>query len=130
MEKYKFSNEIVSLKISANRLCWGREKSCKFTLKDDILFLVGERNLHYPKELIFELCVAKSNIALLCTSLCKENLLVKRKDVRNKKEIGYYITDKGEKVLEQKLLEIEKLKPEMCKLEDIYAVNKKLEGIK
>lgn len=109
MDKTRFSESIVELKILTNRISWGADKTL-FSLKYEVLFLVGKKEVHTPKELIYELCLAKSNIASMCNSLCKEGFLVKKRDKVNKKQIEYFITNEGKEFLAKKMNQIEKLK--------------------
>ena len=69
-------------------------KKINLTLKDKFLILLNERPLT-PFNLISMLGIAKSNLTLISNSLLKENLIEKKKDEIDKRNIVYNITDKG-----------------------------------
>lgn len=129
MKKLDFANELIKLKITTNRLSWGKDEKSLFSLKYELLFLVGIKECHTPKELIFELCLAKSNIALLCNALCKDGLIIKKKSTTNKKQIEYFITPQGTKMLEEKLKQIDKFSGGLD-IKTLRDINKKLGEIK
>ena len=53
--------------------------------------------------LIDSLCLAKSNVAILCNQLLKENMIEKTKDEFDNRGIFYSITEKGRKYLDEQL---------------------------
>ena len=52
--------------------------------------------------------MARSNLAIICNSLVKNELITKNKEPLNKKEIYYTITEKGKLELSQKFEKTEK----------------------
>lgn len=103
-----FSDAVIDLKILADRLAEGVGKNAGiFSLKYQILYLVGRENIISPRELIYRLGIAKSNLALACNTLVREGLLEKSQDEGNKKEIFYNITKKGSADLLEKSKPIE-----------------------
>lgn len=98
-----FSDAVIELKILADRLAEGIGKSAGvFSIKYQILHLVGRQNVNSPRELIDRLGIAKSNLALACNNLVDEGSLCKTRDEKNKKEIFYTITKKGMAELAEK----------------------------
>jgi len=129
MKKNSVASELISLKISTNRISWGEMGAKeKFSQKLDILFLIGERELHSPKDIMRELVMAKSNVALICNGLCSSGYIVKRNSGKNKKEIGYYITKVGTQYLNNRLEEIENMLGDIP-VDALKKVNDKLWGV-
>jgi len=129
MKKNNVAKELISLKINANRISWGETGAKgKFSQKLDILFLIGECEMHSPRNIMRELVMAKSNVALICNSLCASGYLVKRNAGTNKKEIGYYITKSGSQYLSSRLEDIEKMLGNIS-ADTLEKVNEKLWGV-
>lgn len=99
MEKNKFcensfAKSIVELKLASDRIA-----ECGvggFTVKYQMLFLIAQSGQTTPSELIYELNMAKSNLALLAKKMIGEGLIEQTKEKGNKKQIYYSITEKGE----------------------------------
>ncbi len=83
-------------------------KKINLTIKDKILIFLYEKPLS-PFELIKMLSVAKTNLALVCQSLIKEDLIKKQKDEIDKRNIVYLITEKGKLKAEELLKEVSKI---------------------
>lgn len=83
-------------------------KKINLTIKDKILIFLYEKPLS-PFELIKMLSVAKTNLALVCQSLIKEDLIKKQKDEIDKRNIFYLITEKGKLKAEELLKEVSKI---------------------
>lgn len=83
-------------------------KKINLTIKDKILIFLYEKPLS-PFELIKMLSVAKTNLALVCQSLIKEDLIKKQKDEIDKRNIFYLITEKGKLKAGELLKEVSKI---------------------
>ena len=105
-----FAKNIIELKLLSNRISEGKGiGSGVFTVKYQILYLIASSGQTSPQELIFELNMAKSNLALIAKKMINEGLIVRTKETTNKKQIYYMITDKGSKELAIKMKAIENL---------------------
>ncbi|MBQ3158250.1 MAG: winged helix-turn-helix transcriptional regulator [Clostridia bacterium] len=105
-----FAKSIIELKLLSNRLSEGKGVgSGVFTVKYQILYLIALNGQTSPQELIFELNMAKSNLALIAKKMINEGLIVRTKETTNKKQIYYMITEKGSKELAVKMNAIENL---------------------
>ena len=108
MLKYSFAKSIVELKLLANRIAEGKGKGAGvFTVKYQMLYIILECGQTSPQEIIKQLNMAKSNLALLAKKMMSEGLIVSTKEVSNKKQIYYMITEKGKKELEIKMKAID-----------------------
>lgn len=90
---------ILKLNSTLNNLIEGFDdflytKKINLTIKDKILILLNEKP-HSPFELIKILSVAKTNLALICQDLIKDGLIRKEKDLIDKRNIIYSLTDVG-----------------------------------
>ena len=83
-------------------------KKINLTIKDKILIFLYEKPLS-PIELIKMLSVAKTNLALVCQSLIKEDLIKKQKDEIDKRNIVYLITEKGKLKAGELLKEVSRI---------------------
>lgn len=102
--KNSFSKSIIELKLMANRIAEGKGIGAGvFTVKYQILYLVSSNEKVSPQELIFELNMAKSNLALITKKMVQEGLLISTKEPDNKKQIYYVITEKGKEALKEKM---------------------------
>ena len=90
---------ILKLNSTLNNLLEGFDdflyaKKINLTIKDKILILLNEKPLS-PFELIKMLSIAKTNLALICQDLIKDGLIKKEKDLIDKRNIIYSLTDTG-----------------------------------
>ena len=74
-----------------------------------MLYLIASNGQTSPQELIYELNMAKSNLALLAKKMISEGLIVRTKEIGNKKQIYYVITEKGLNELSIKMKAIDNL---------------------
>ena len=103
-----FTSKLIELKLLIDRIVEGKGAFAgPFTVKYQVLFLISSKGRVSPSELMANLNMAKSNIALLAKSMIKEGLILKVKEDDNKKQIYYEITEKGEEKLSEKLNSIE-----------------------
>ena len=103
-EKNLFSRNIVELKLISDRIAEGKgEKAGIFSNTYQILYILNRKEMVTPKELIAELNMAKSNLAILAKKMMKDGLIESHKDKSNKREIYYNITENGKEMLQEKL---------------------------
>lgn len=92
------SEEILSLIINLENLLKNSELE-KFDMKLKVLHLISRNEATTPNFLIEKLGMARSNLAIMCNKLIKDDLITKHKEPLNKKEIFYNLTEKGSKFL-------------------------------
>lgn len=103
-----FAKSIIELKLLSDRIAEGKGSGAGvFTVKYQMLYLINENGLTPPQELIHDLNMAKSNLALLAKKMINEGLIIRQKEVGNRKQIYYVITEKGKKELSVKMKAIE-----------------------
>lgn len=108
-ESNLFSKNIIELKLISDRMAEGKDcdSGILFTNMHQILFILNRKDTVTPKEIIAELNIAKSNLAILARKMINEGLIESHKDKSNKREIFYNITDAGRVTLEKRLSEID-----------------------
>ena len=94
------AEEILSLIINLEYLLKNAD-STKFDIKMRVLHLIKNNEKTTPNLIIDKLGMARSNLAIMCNKLSKEGLISKHKDLLNKKEIYYTLTQKGLELLEE-----------------------------
>lgn len=103
-ESNLFSRNIVELKLISDRIAEGKgEGAGIFSNTYQILYILDRKEKVTPKELIAELNIAKSNLAILAKKMIKDGQIESHKDKQNKREIFYNITEMGREMLQQKL---------------------------
>ncbi len=103
-ESNLFSRNIVELKLISDRIAEGKgENAGIFSNTYQILYILDRKEKVTPKELIAELNIAKSNLAILAKKMIKDGQIESHKDKQNKREIFYNITEVGKEMLQQKL---------------------------
>ncbi len=103
-ENNAFAKSIVELKLISDRIAEGKgENAGIFSNAYQILYILTRKDKVTPKELISELNMAKSNLAILAKKMIKDGHIESHKDKYNKREIYYVITDLGLSVLQKKL---------------------------
>ncbi len=99
-----FSKSVVELKLIADRIAEGKgEEAGIFSNMHQILYILDKKETVTPRELIMELNIAKSNLAILAKKMIKDGYIESHKDKINKREIFYNITDLGREILQKKL---------------------------
>lgn len=101
------SEEILDLLIGFEYLLESQSGE-KFDIKHKVLHLVSKREKTNPNYLVEVLCIARSNLAIICNNLIKNGLLEKHREKNSKKEIYYCITEEGLKVITEKFKNSEK----------------------
>ena len=127
----RFAQSIVELKLASDRIAEGKGVGAGvFTVKFQLLYLIAVFGQATPSELIYELNMAKSNLALIAKKMISEGLIIQTKEPGNKKQIYYKITEKGLKELNLKMESIENAyntdKQLLRHLGDVVDVLKKL----
>ena len=103
-ERNLFSKGIVELKLISDRIAEGKGESAGiFSNTYQILYILTRKEKVTPKELIAELNMAKSNLAILAKKMIKDGLMESHKEKSNKREIFYNITEDGKAMLQEKL---------------------------
>lgn len=103
-ESNAFSRGIVELKLISDRIAEGKgENTSIFSNTYQILYILNRKETVTPKELIAELNIAKSNLAILAKKMIKDGLIESHKDKINKREIYYNITAVGKQMLQERL---------------------------
>lgn len=103
-ESNLFSRNIVELKLISDRIAEGKgEKAGIFSNTYQILYILDRKEKVTPKELIAELNMAKSNLAILAKKMINDGQIESHKDKSNKREIFYNITELGREMLQEKL---------------------------
>lgn len=103
-ERNLFSKGIIELKLISDRIAEGKGESAGiFSNSYQILYILTRKDRVTPKELIAELNMAKSNLAILAKKMIKDGLMESHKDKSNKREIFYNITEEGKTMLQEKL---------------------------
>ncbi len=100
-------------------MCEGKDKNKKSTisLKTKILFLIAEGCS--PREIVNELMIAKTNLALITKDMANEGLIEKNKTSLDRREVSYSITEKGQDYLNERLRLIELNLPSPQRDEDL-----------
>ena len=125
-----FAKSIIELKLLSDRISEGiGEGAGVFTVKYQILYLIAANDKISPQELICELNMAKSNLAIMAKKLIAEGLIIRTKELYNKKQIFYSITEKGLKELSVKMEAIENLYGDNSK-EMLKHLSKTVESLK
>ena len=94
------TEEILSLVINFEYLLKSSNID-KFDMKLKVLHLIDKSEKTSPTFLIEKLGMARSNLAIMCNKLIKENLIEKHKESNNKKEIYYTLTIQGKNYLNE-----------------------------
>lgn len=97
---YDVADKIIQLRLNTRRVCMcegEKNKKSTITLKSKVLFLIAQGN--GTKDIISSLGIAKTNLALLTSSLSDEGLIIKKQKSNDKREKLYQLTKKGEKHL-------------------------------
>ena len=103
-ESNLFSRNIVELKLISDRIAEGKgDKAGIFSNTYQILYILDRKDKVTPKELIAELNMAKSNLAILAKKMISDKLIESHKDKSNKREIFYTLTETGREMLQEKL---------------------------
>ncbi|MBE5732628.1 MAG: hypothetical protein E7353_06265 [Clostridiales bacterium] len=97
---YDIADKIINLRLNTRRVCMcegEKNKKSTITLKTKVLFLIAQGN--GTKDIILSLGIAKTNLALLTSSLSDEGLIVKKQKADDKREKSYALTEKGKQHL-------------------------------
>jgi DNA-binding MarR family transcriptional regulator len=98
---YDIADKIIDLRLNTRRVCMcegEKNKKSTITLKTKVLFLIEQGN--GTKDIILSLGIAKTNLALLTSSLSDEGLIVKKQKIDDKREKSYALTEKGKQHLD------------------------------
>ena len=93
---YDIADKIIELRLNTRRVCMcegEKNKKSTITLKTKVLFLIAQGLS--TKDIILSLEIAKTNLALLTSSLSDEGLIIKKQKNDDKREKSYTLTEKG-----------------------------------
>ena len=110
MKNNKLIKNIIQLCTKLENYCEGFDENSKGEListKLRILIEIDECNKISPCMLVEKIGLAKSNIALICNGMVKDNLLSKQKDEIDNRVVFYSLTDQGKKELNESLKKLE-----------------------
>jgi|AntRauTorcE11897_2_1112592.scaffolds.fasta_scaffold00095_50 DNA-binding MarR family transcriptional regulator len=135
MDKKNLAFNLVTARMLLENLCDGFDTSCSskkslLTTKIKMLHLLNLEGRLSPSLIICKLGVAKSNLAILASTMIKEGLIEKVEDTFDKRVIYYNITQKGQELLNNSLQVINEqvcdcaLASDKCK-----KLNKKLDEV-
>ena len=100
--------KILETKILCQTVCnITKRESTQTEIK--VLYFIDEYESCTPSVLISKLGIVKSNLALLTKKMIKDNLIIAKKSLYDKRSIFYSITPTGKKMLNEYLLELEKV---------------------
>lgn len=125
-----FAKSIIELKLASDRIAEGKGKGAGvFTVRYQILYLIASNDKISPQELIYELKMAKSNLALITKKMIKDGMISSFKEEGNRKQIYYSITDQGKKELQTKMDAINNMQTKESK-EMVMHLMKTVESLK
>lgn len=125
-----FAKNIIELKLASDRIAEGKGKGAGvFTVRYQLLYLISSKEKISPQELIEELKMAKSNLALITRKMIKEGVITSFKEEGNRKQIYYKITPTGKKELKSKMDAINNMQTEESK-EMLMQLVKTVESLK
>ena len=125
-----FAKSIIELKLASDRIAEGKGKGAGvFTVRYQILYLIASKDKISPQELIYELKMAKSNLALITKKMIKEGVISSFKEDGNRKQIYYSITDQGKRELQTKMDAINNMQTKESK-EMLVHLMKTVESLK
>lgn len=125
-----FAKSIIELKLASDRISEGKGKGAGvFTVRYQILYLISSKDRISPQELIYELKMAKSNLALITKKMIKDGVISSFKEDGNRKQIYYSITDQGKKELQTKMDAINNMQTKESK-EMLMHLMKTVESLK
>lgn len=125
-----FAKSIIELKLASDRIAEGKGKGAGvFTVRYQILYLIASKDKISPQELIYELKMAKSNLALITKKMIKDGVISSFKEDGNRKQIYYSITDQGKKELQTKMDAINNMQTKESK-EMLMHLMKTVESLK
>lgn len=125
-----FAKSIIELKLASDRIAEGKGKGAGvFTVRYQILYLIASNDKISPQELIYELKMAKSNLALITKKMIKDGVISSFKEEGNRKQIYYSVTDQGKKELQTKMDAINNMQTKESK-EMVMHLMKTVESLK
>ena len=103
LEMFDIADKIIELRLLTRRVCTceNSEKGKNtMSLKTKILYLIDKA--FSTKDIIACLGIAKTNLALITTSLANDGLITKTQKTRDKREKSYALTVKGMDYLDER----------------------------
>lgn len=92
-------DKLIELRITLSTYCDGFNvknfsKNTSLSARTKILHLLSTRDLS-PNEIIAELAIAKSNVAIITKSMIDDGVIISYKKIDNTRNIYYSITENG-----------------------------------
>ncbi len=100
MKNVKLQEQLVELRILLQSICDGFDvenlnKKSNLTMRIKVLYALTKTERCCPSMLIDKLGIAKSNLALLCKTMCEDGVISVVKSEQDKRNIYYSITPSG-----------------------------------
>ncbi len=102
------SRKLLEIKSLSQTIC-NITKNETTNTQIKVLYFIDEYTSVSPQILISKLGIVKSNLALITKKMIKENLIVSKKSLSDKRAIFYSITPKGKKMLDTYTAELDKI---------------------
>ncbi|MCL2752182.1 MAG: transcriptional regulator [Firmicutes bacterium] len=100
----ELAERIISLRIATRLPCMCEESGkALLTLKSKALFLLSKHEKLAPQEIMSKLRILKPNMAALAKELEAEGLIEKAKNIFDRRNIVYSITDAGRNYVSRRL---------------------------
>ena len=104
MKNNRLQEQMVELRILLQGICDGfnvenLNKKSSLTMRIKVLYALSKTERCCPSILIEKLGIAKSNLALLCKSMCEDGVIAVTKSDLDKRNIYYSITPAGKEEL-------------------------------
>ena len=97
------AEKVIELRLASRRACMcenqDNNKKSTLSLRTKVMYLI--RKGFSPKEISLKLCIAKANLALITSALAKDGLIVKSHKSKDKREISFDLTAKGDRALDE-----------------------------
>lgn len=134
MKYSKLNRQLVNLRVLLEHISEGNEgesglKNSQLTMRLKVLFVINNNKNCSPSLLIDKLCIAKSNLAIICKGLIDEGLILSEKNEADKRNIYYNITPKGEEELIKFYNQLEQNILSMVNPKDLKVIEKKIDEL-
>lgn len=104
--------KLLSLQQNLERILFFEQKAFGkeiFSLKFKILLLIFTHKSISPSQIKYEMSIAKSNVAMFCKTLIKEEKIEYIEDKKDRRAIRYNLTKSGEQYVKSRLYEFSKI---------------------
>lgn len=134
MKYPKLNKQFINLRILLEQICESDDKETgvkdsQLTMRMKVLFTISSVKNCPPAQIIEQLCIAKSNLAILCKGLLDEGLITSEKTESDKRNIYYNLTKKGEEELNHYFDALEKKTTGKLSGKDLKIIEKKVDDL-